>query len=112
MSARSDRYVVDVHREDNLWVADVRNLAGAVTDVERLEDLDLEVRDMLHLLTDSREDSFDLEWRFSQGGRDYTDSVNALQHWEAETAKALANRDRARLEIITMLRDSDRKSVV
>ncbi|QGK68291.1 MerR [Allosaccharopolyspora coralli] len=106
MSPRPDHHVVDVHREDHLWVAAVRDLAGAVTDVERLEDVDLEVRDMLHLLTGEPESYFELEWRFSQGGRDYTESVDALQHWEAEAAKALANRDRARLEVITTLRES------
>lgn len=104
-TAAQTKYTVDVHREDNKWIAIVAEVRAAATEVDDFAELDTEVRDLVSGLQDREPDSFELEWRFSQGGRDYTESVNALQHWEAETAQALANRDRARLEIITTLRD-------
>lgn len=103
---RGEHYTVDVTREDDLWVAEVSGLDGGVTDVERFDDLDVEVRDMIHLLTDAPEASFRIDWRYVQGEIEYTRPVEELRHWAAESKQAAANAERARLEIITTLRSA------
>lgn len=100
------RYTVEIGREDNLWVAVVRDLPGGVTDVERFDELDVEVRDLIYLLTDEPEGSFGIDWHYVQGERDYTRAVEDLHRWEEQTAEAIANRDRARLEIIRTMKAS------
>lgn len=101
---KPSRYTVEVGREDNLWVAAVSDLVGGVTDVEDFDDLDTEVRDLIYLLTNEPEDSFDIDWHYVQGDHDYTRAVEDLHRWEAQTAEAIANRDRARQEIIATLK--------
>ncbi|RCW38519.1 hypothetical protein DFQ14_12121 [Halopolyspora algeriensis] len=61
---------------------------------------------MIHLLTEQPEDSFDIDWHYVQAGNDYTRAVEDLHRWEEQTAQAVANRDRARREIIATLRSA------
>ena len=60
-------YEVTVTRDENLWAVVVDGLPPGLigaTDVERFEDLDTEVRDLIAGLTDTEPDSFDLTWRY------------------------------------------------
>lgn len=98
------RYQVTVSRADKLWVVTVQELPGGFTDVVRFDDAETEVRDIIYLLTGEPEGTFELDWHYVQGERDYTQAVADLRRWEAETSQASSNRDRARLEIITTLR--------
>lgn len=106
MTAAPEQYTVEVSREDNLWVALVQGVPAGATDVENLDDLDVEVRDLIYLLTDKPENSFDIVWHYVQDDHDYTQAIEELHRWEEQTSQAIANRDRARKEIITTLKNA------
>ncbi|WP_243790941.1 MerR [Saccharopolyspora gloriosae] len=99
-------YRVNVSREDRSWVAHVQGLPAGATEVDHLEELDLEVRDLIAGLADREPDSFHIDWRYLQGDVEYTRPVEELRHWTAESRQAAANAERARLEIITTLRSA------
>lgn len=50
MSESAPTYHITVTREDGLWVAVVRDLPAGTTDVERITDLETEVRDLIATL--------------------------------------------------------------
>jgi len=56
---------VTVSREEPWWVAVVAGLPGGATEARRLDQLEVEVRDLIAGLTDADEDSFDLTWEYS-----------------------------------------------
>ncbi|MCX2732527.1 MerR [Saccharopolyspora sp. NFXS83] len=99
-------YRVHVSREDRSWVAHVQGLPAGATEVDHLEELDLEVRDLIAGLADREPDSFRIDWRYLQGDVEYTRPVEELRHWAAESKQAAANAERARREIITTLRSA------
>jgi hypothetical protein len=47
-------------------------------------------------LTDTDPDAFDLTWRYTQDGHDYTMSFQQALEWQRRLAEAEANRDRYR----------------
>lgn len=106
MTAAPEQYTVEVNREDNLWVAIVHGLRAGATDVESLDELDLEVRDLIAGLADRDPASFDIVWHYVQDHHDYTKAVEELHRWEQQTAQAIANRDSARKEIIATLKSA------
>jgi len=57
-------YTVTVSREEPWWVAVVRGLPGGATEARRLNQLEIEVRDLIAGLTDSSEDAFELDWTY------------------------------------------------
>ena len=59
------RYRVTVTREGRWWVGEVEGLVGGATEVTRLADLDVEVRDLIGGLLDVDDDSFDLDYDLS-----------------------------------------------
>ena len=94
-------YTVTVSRDENLWAAQVDGLPPGligVTDVGRLADLEVEVRDLVAGLTDTDPDAFDLTWRYTQDGHDYTTSFQEAREWQRRLAEAEANRDRYRAD--------------
>ncbi|AOS63058.1 hypothetical protein [Actinoalloteichus hymeniacidonis] len=97
-------FVVRVSREDNLWVAVVDGLPGGATDTIRLDDIELETRDLIAGLTDREPSGFQLEWRFEQDGHDLTPMLSALRWREVEAATAAGLRDEARRVAIGALR--------
>lgn len=58
-------YAVTVSREEPWWVAIVDGLPGGATETRRLDQMEVEVRDLISALTDTAEDSFDLEWTYA-----------------------------------------------
>jgi len=60
-----NKYTVKVTRDGKWWVGVVEGLRGAATEVARLADLEIEVRDLLAGLLDQDDDDFDLDWDMS-----------------------------------------------
>ena len=58
-------YTVTVSREEPWWVAVVEGLPGGATESRRLDQLEVEVRDLIAGLTDTSEDDFDLDWKYA-----------------------------------------------
>ena len=75
-------YRVDVSREGHHWVAEVQGVPGGATEVRRLVDLDVEVRDLLAGLLDTDEESLELAYDFRQALGDA-----AAKAWETFTAE-------------------------
>lgn len=91
-------FQVRVFREEDLWVADVRDLG--VTDMFRFADLDVEVRDYVAGMTDADPDSFDLHWHYLAGDDDVSDLIEELGQVEFAVGSMTARRDAVRREII------------
>ena len=92
-------YTVTVSRDENLWAAEIDGLPpglNGVTDVSRFADLEVEVRDLVAGLTDTDPDAFDLTWRYTQDGHDYTTSFQQAHEWQRRLTEAETNRDRLR----------------
>jgi hypothetical protein len=102
-------YEVTVTRDAGLWAAVISGLPPHVlgaTDVERFDELDTEVRDLIAGLTDTDPDSFGLAWRYVLAGRDVTSVIIDLADSEHAFKKASAARDAARREVIRALTDA------
>jgi predicted RNase H-like HicB family nuclease len=97
-------YDVTVTREDNLWVAEVKDLRGGATDAERFADLNEEVRDLIAGLTDTDLGHFDVRWHYVQRDHDFTTVIEALRTWEEQAELAMASRDEARRAAIGAMR--------
>lgn len=91
-------YEVQVFREDELWVADIRRLG--VTDMLRFADLDVEVRDYISGMTDVDPESFDLNWRYVAGEDDLTDVIAELTQVELAITHSTGRRDTLRRDLI------------
>lgn len=78
-------YRVDVSREGRYWVAEVDGVPGGATEVRRLVDLDVEVRDLLAGLLDADEESLELEYDFRQALGDT--AAEAWELFESERAE-------------------------
>jgi len=99
-------YKVTVTRDENLWAVVVDGLpAGAIgaTDVERFEDLDIEVRDLIAGLTGTEPDSFGLTWRYIVDGQEVTDVIIRLTQAQAAFGDAARARDGARKAALAAL---------
>jgi len=59
-------YAVTVSREEPWWVAVVSGLSGGATEARRLDQLEVEIRDLIGGLTDTRDDEVDLEWNYAR----------------------------------------------
>ena len=106
MSSTRSVHRVTVTREDNLWVAVVQGLPGGATDVERIKDLDVEVRDLIAGLCDTDPDDFDIEWHYEQNGHDLTAVLERLHDQEAKADQAIQERDKVRQSAIHMMREA------
>jgi hypothetical protein len=90
-------YRVVVTREDDMWLADLPELAGAHTFARTLPALDKMVREVVVLaadLPDDAMDGLDLDWEFHTGDRALdreTAEIRALRS-EAEELRAKATR--------------------
>lgn len=56
------KYTVRVTREDKWWIGEVPEIPGAATEVTRLAELEIEVRDLLAGLLDVDDDALELTW--------------------------------------------------
>lgn len=99
-------YDVTVTREDNLWVAVVRQLMPGATDVEHFADLDTEVRDLVAGLTDSDPGNFDLHWHYEFNDQDVTDALVRLRNIAAHLAATQADYEQARLGALRALNEA------
>jgi hypothetical protein len=96
-------YDVTVTREDNLWVAVIAELSPGATDVEHFADLDVEVRDVISLLTDTDPDDFAINWHYEIDGVDVTEELHRALALEEELRAVQRARDEARLRAVTAL---------
>jgi transcriptional regulator with XRE-family HTH domain len=106
MSDELPVYTVTVDREDNLWVAVVRDLPGGATDVARFDDLHDAVYDLIATLTDTETSEFWVEWEFLQGSPRLFDMLRDLRQWEKQAEVAAESRDAARRALADAMRDT------
>ena len=85
-------YAVTVSREEPWWVAVVAGLPGGATESRRLDQLEVEVRDLIAGLTDTREDEVDLEWSYALPA---TLERSVCEFVEARSRRQAAERDYA-----------------
>ncbi|MCL1801062.1 MAG: hypothetical protein FWG25_06850 [Promicromonosporaceae bacterium] len=60
------RFTVSVSREGKWWIGEIIGIKGAATEVTRLIDLEIEVRDLISGLLDIDDDDIDLDWDMSE----------------------------------------------
>ena len=97
-------YSVLVTREDGLWVAIVDGLPAGATDVEKFEELDDAVRDLIAFLADIEPDSFWIDWRYRLGTQDLTVLIENLREWEHLAEQATRHRDATRRAVVESMR--------
>jgi len=93
-------YAVTVTRDDNLWVAVIDGLSPGATDVERLADLEVEVRDLIAGLTDTDPDAFAIHWRYEVNGVDVTDKLGRFLAVDSELRDRMKEREALRAETV------------
>ncbi|WP_026454984.1 hypothetical protein [Saccharomonospora iraqiensis] len=106
MSESAPTYHVTVTREDGLWVAVVRDLPAGATDVERITDLETEVRDLIATLREVDPYEFDIKWHYEHAGHDFSGLITTLRERERNARDAVRKRDEARTIAITRLHDA------
>lgn len=99
-------YSVTVSREDGLWVAVVDGLPAGATDVEKFEELDDAVRDLIAFLADVEPDAFWIDWRYRLGTQDLTVLVENLREWEHLAEQATRHRDATRKAVVESMRSA------
>ncbi|MCP2252163.1 hypothetical protein LY13_000902 [Prauserella aidingensis] len=99
-------YDVVVTREDGLWVAVVDGLPGGATDVDRMRDLESDVRDLIAGLRDLDPEDFEIRWHYRQGEHDLTPAVALLQEREQSAEEAVRKRDEARYSAIVEMHEA------
>src|SRR5205807_6251055 len=97
-------YYVVVSREDGLWVAILDGLPAGATDVERFEELDEAVRDLITFLADVEPDTFWIDWRYRLGTQDLTVLIENLREWEHLAEQATRQRDVTRKAVVESMR--------
>ena len=99
-------YSVVVTREDGLWVAIVDGLPAGATDVEKFEELDDAVHDLIASLVDVEPDSFWIDWRYRLGTEDLTVLIENLREWEQLAEQATRHRDTTRKAVVESMRSA------
>ncbi|HEY4455406.1 MAG TPA: hypothetical protein VGN81_13935 [Pseudonocardiaceae bacterium] len=99
-------YSVVVSREDNLWVAIVDGLPAGATDVEKFEELDDAVHDLIASLVDVEPDTFWIDWRYRLGTQDLTVLIENLREWEHRAEQATRHRDATRKAVVDSMRSA------
>lgn len=106
MTDQLPAYSVVVTREDGLWVAIVDGLPAGATDVEKFEELDDVVRDMIAFLADIEPDTFWIDWRYRLGTQDLTVLIENLREWEHLAEQAARHRDATRRAVVESMRSA------
>ncbi|GAA1243130.1 hypothetical protein GCM10009676_30830 [Prauserella halophila] len=99
-------YDVVVTREDGLWVAVVDGLAGGATDVDRMRDLEPDVRDLIAGLRDLDPEDFEITWHYRHREHDLTPAVTLLHEREQSADEAMRKRDEARHSAIIEMHEA------
>jgi hypothetical protein len=99
-------YSVVVSREVGLWVAVVEGLAAGATDVEKFEDLEDAVRDLIASLVEIEPDSFWIDWQYRLGTQDLTVLIANLREWESLAEQATRHRDATRRALVESMRSA------
>jgi hypothetical protein len=112
-------YRVTIYREDNVWVAEVDDVAlsahlptpgvahNNITDAVRFEDLWTEVPDFIASMTDSEPADFDVDFHIlsPDKGQDVTEAVLAVLDAEQRLRALTESRDSLRIAVIARLRE-------
>ena len=94
-------------REGNWWVAIINGITGAATETTRLDQLEIEVRDLIAGLLDIDDDAFELSWDFSSViGKKGQDAWDAFVVERAELEELKRKFDADRLTTLRALKDA------